>query len=148
MIALAALVAELVSHFDEVHDDDDPRDHLAYAKVAERTGDQARARSFASAAASGGGEAACTVEACLLSARMARRGGEVDGEERALLAALEAADADELRAAVRLALAKFYEHRRKDLVRALEHAGQTSLAEGNEAAQRRVSRLERRLGRL
>lgn len=147
LIALAALVSKLVSHFDEVHGGDDPRDHLAYAKVAERTGDQARARSFASAAANGGGEAACTVEACMLNARMARKGGEVDDEERALLAAMAAADADELRAAVRLALAKFYEHRRKDLSRALEFAGGTALAEGDEAAERRMGRLERRLGR-
>jgi len=147
LIALAALVAELVSHFDEVHGGDDPRDHLAYAKVAERTGDQARARSFASAAANGGGEAACTVEACMLNARMARKGGEVDDEERALVAALDAANTDSLRAAVRLALAKFYEHRRKDLSKALEHAVETAPAEGDAAAQRRVSRLERRLDR-
>jgi len=145
LIALAALVAKLVNHFDEVHGGDDPRDHLAYARVAERTGDRQRARSFASAAARGGGESACTVEACMLSARMARREGEVDDEESALLAALDAADAENLKAAVRLALAKFYEHRRKDLARALEHAAETALAEGAESQERRRSRLERRL---
>ena len=147
LIALAALVGELVSHFDEVHGADDPRDHLAYAKVAARTGDDARARSFATAAASGGGEAACTVEACLLTAQVARRGGAFDEEERALLRALEAANANGLRAAVRLALAKFYEHRRKDLARALEHAAETALAEGEERSEHRRSRLERRLSR-
>ena len=147
LIALAALVAKLVSHFDEVHGSDDPRDHLAYAKVAERTGDAARARSFASAAANGGGEAACTVEACMLNARMARRGGAVDDEEQALLAALDAANTDLLCAAVRLALAKFYEHRRKDLQRALEHAVGTAFAEGDDAAERRVRRLQRRIDR-
>jgi uncharacterized protein YprB with RNaseH-like and TPR domain len=148
LIALAALVATLVSHFDEVHGSDDPRDHLAYAKLAERTGDHARARSFAAAAVNGGGEAACTVEACLLEARVARRSGDVDDEERALLAALEVAERGELRAGVRLALAKFYEHRRKDLPRALEHAGETALAEGADATARRVARLQRRLGRV
>ena len=66
------------------------RDHLAYAKVAERTGDRARARSFADAAARGGGEPVCTVEACMLNARMARRVGDVDDEERALSEALRA----------------------------------------------------------
>ena len=146
LIALAALLAELVSHFDEVHGNDDPRDHLAYAKVAERTGDRARARSFADAAAQGGGESACTVEACLLSARMARRGGDVDEEERALLGALRAADDELLVSVVRLSLAKLYEHRRKDLDRALEHAKGTALAEGEEAAGRRLARLQRRLG--
>jgi len=147
LIALAGLVAKLVHHFDEVQGGDDPRDHLAYAKVAERTGDACRARSFASAAARGGGQPSCTVEACLLNARIARRDGSVDDEERALLDAMAAADSDELRAAVCLALAKFYEHRRKDLARALEHATQTSLAEGDEGRERRVSRLERRLAR-
>lgn len=147
LIALAALVAELVAHFDEVHGEDDPRDHLAYARVAERTGDPGRARSFARAAAEGGGEAACTVEACLLTARMARRGGDVDDEERALIDALQAADEDELRAIVQLALSKHYEHRRKDLALALEHAAGTALAEGDEATERRMGRLERRLAR-
>jgi uncharacterized protein YprB with RNaseH-like and TPR domain len=147
LIALAALVAKLVHHFDEVQGCDDPRDHLAYAKVAERTGDASRARSFARAAARGGGRSACTVEACLLSARVARRDGAVDDEERALRDALSAADSDELRAAVCLALAKFYEHRRKDLARALEHATETALAEGDEGRARRVTRLEARLAR-
>jgi uncharacterized protein YprB with RNaseH-like and TPR domain len=147
VIALAALVATLVSHFDEVHGADDPRDHLAYAKVAERAGDRARAKSFARAAAQGGGEPACTVEAWMLHARLARRAGNVEEEEIALLAALRAADDDELRAAVQLALAKLYEHRRPDLQRALEHAVGTALVEGAEAAERRVARLGRRLSR-
>jgi len=147
LIALAALVAELVSHFDEVHGGDDPRDHLAYARVAERTGDQRRARSFASAAARGGGDSACTVEACMLSARMARRDGDIDEEEGALLRALTAADDELLRGVVELELAKLYEHRRKDLQCALTHAAGTAPAEGKEASERRVARLMRRLGK-
>ncbi len=147
LIALAALIAELVSHFEEVHGNDDPRDHLAYARVAERTGDRRRAHSFARAAADGGGETACTVEAFLLTARIARRSGDTDEEERSLLAALRAADDDELRATVQLTLSKHYEHRRKDLSRALEHAAGAALAEGEEATERRVARLERRLAR-
>ena len=147
LIALAALVAKLVSHFDDVHAEDDPRDHLAYAKVAERTGDRQRAVSFAEAAAAGGGDADCTVEAWMLAARVARRAGSTDEEERALLEALQAADADEVGAAVRLALAKHYEHRRKDPRQALEHATLTEMAEGQEAAERRVARLRRRLER-
>jgi hypothetical protein len=81
----------------------------------------------------------------MINARMARRIGDADDEERALLDALRAADDEELRAVVQLALAKHYEHRRKDLARALEFAGGTSLAEGEEAAERRVARLERRM---
>jgi len=83
----------------------------------------------------------------MLNARMARRVGDVDDEERALLEALRAADDEDLRAAVQLALSKLYEHRRKDLARALEHAAGTNLAEGEDAAERRVARLERRLAR-
>jgi hypothetical protein len=147
LIALAALIGKLVGHFDQVHGGDDPLDHLAYAKVAERAGDWGRARSFADAAAQGGGQSACTVEACMLNARMARRGGEIDDEERALLQALQAADYEELRATVQLALAKHYEHRRKDLAQALTHAAGTILAEGRNGAERRVTRLERRLSR-
>lgn len=147
LIALAALASKLVEHFEEVHGADDPRDHLAYAKVAERTGDANRARSFARAAANGGGDARCTVEASLLRARMARRDGDVDEEERALLEALAAADEELLRAVTSLALAKFYEHRRKDLHRALGHAASTALAEGAEACERRIARLTRRVAR-
>ena len=83
----------------------------------------------------------------MLNARMARRVGNVDDEERALLDALRAADDEEKRAAVQLALTKHYEHRRKDLSRALEHAAGTFLAEGEDAAERRVARLQRRLAR-
>ncbi|MFZ1865642.1 MAG: ribonuclease H-like domain-containing protein [Polyangiales bacterium] len=147
LIALAALIAELVNHFDEVHRGDDPRDHLAYARVAERTGDDLRARSFASAAARGGGGSVCTVEAHMLSARIARREGDLEGEERALLQALSEADDDALRGAVELVLAKHYEHRRKDLHRALTHAAGTAPVEGEDASQRRVARLMRRLAR-
>lgn len=147
LIALAALIAELVSHFDEVHGGDDPRDHLAYARVAERAGDPFRARSFASAAALGGGGADCTVDACLLGARIARREGDIEEEERALLQALDAADDEMRRSLVELTLAKLYEHRRKDWRRALAHAANTALVEGEEASQRRVARLIRRIDR-
>ncbi|MGD8317696.1 MAG: ribonuclease H-like domain-containing protein [Myxococcales bacterium] len=147
LIALAALIAQLVSHFDEVHAADDPRDHLAYARVAERVGDRSRARSFATAAAGGGGSSTCTVEAWMLSARIARREGDVEGEERALLKALNAADDDVLRATVELALAKLYEHRRKDVRRALIHAAGTAAIEGDAASHKRVTRLTQRLTR-
>ncbi len=145
LIALAALLAKLVQHFDDVHGHDDPRDHLAYARVAERTGDQSRALSFARAAAEGGGDAGCTVEAWMLSARMARRSGDPDAEESALLEALRAADEDTVVASVKLALSKLYEHRKKDLPRAIEFAVHTGLAEGEDASERRLMRLRRRL---
>ena len=83
----------------------------------------------------------------MLSARIARREGDLEGEERALLQALSEADDDALRGAVELVLAKHYEHRRKDLHRALAHAAGTAPVEGDDASQRRVARLMRRLAR-
>lgn len=83
----------------------------------------------------------------MLNARIARRSGDVDEEERALCNAIQAAADDELRAAVQLELAKLYEHRRKDYRRALEHAAGTSAAEGRDATERRMTRLRRRLTR-
>lgn len=147
LIALAALLARLGGHFEELQEADDPRDHLAYAKVAERAGNGGRAHVFAQAAAQGGADSSCTVEALMLQARLARKDGHVDLEERALVEALEAAEDPSLAAAVRLALAKLYEHRLKDLSRALEHAPHTWPAEPEDATHHRVERLQKRLAK-
>ena len=146
LIALAALLGRLGQHFDDVRGGDDPRDHLAYAKVAERAGDPRRARSFANAVLNGNAKA-CGVEAGLLTARLARRGGRLDEEERALQQALTLAQDQWQEASVHLALAKLYEHRRKDLKKALEHARHTYPVEDPNARQRRRDRLNRRLDR-
>ncbi len=147
LIALAALLGKLAAHFEEVRAADDPRDHLAYAKVAERAGDRRRAREFAQAAAKGGAGADCTVDALMLQARLARRDAELEAEERALVGALAVADGGASSAGVRLALAKLYEHRIKDFTRALEHAPHTCPAEPEDATHHRVQRLERRIAR-
>ena len=83
----------------------------------------------------------------MLSARIARREGDLEGEEHALLQALDEANDGTLRGAVELALAKHYEHRRKDLQRALAHAAGTAPVEGEDGSRRRVARLMRRLAR-
>lgn len=144
LIALAALLHRLCERFEEVQGRDDPRDHLSYAELAERAGDGARARKFAEAAAQGGGDAACTARAWMLSARLARRRGDTDTQQHALTQALEATEDELDRAEAHLGLAKLYEHQRKDPARALEHARHTELAEGPEAHRRRTQRLQRR----
>jgi uncharacterized protein YprB with RNaseH-like and TPR domain len=148
LVALAAVLARLTHHFAELATDDDPRDHLGYAKVAARAKDHARALEFARAAAEGGGDRAVTVEAYLLAARVARRTKEVDAEEEALLRAVEAASVhavEALAAEAHLALAKLYEHKKKNLERALAHAAQTVPAETEDESRHRVARLAARL---
>lgn len=145
LIALAALLPALVAQLSEVRPQDDPRDHLGCAEVARRAGDEDRALAFARAAADGGGDQECTLRALMLAARLARRRGDVDAEERALTRALDATDGRG--GEVHLALAKLYEHRRRDPGRALGHAAHTRLVEEPEAHGRRLGRLLRRLER-
>jgi uncharacterized protein YprB with RNaseH-like and TPR domain len=150
LVALAAIMAEVATRFATLHEDDDPRDHLGFARVAERADDEDRALSFARAAADGGGDESVTVDALVLAARLCRRRKDVGGEEQALLAAVgpAASTSDEALATVHLLLSKHYEHRQKDAARALEHARLTAAAELEEAHARRVSRLEARVDRL
>lgn len=154
LIALAALLAELVGRFAGLSAEEDPRDKLACARVAERAGDGGMARALASAAVLTHAEGPNAAEAWLLHARVARREGDVDREEQALLAAAAAMGdptpggsepaASLTRAHVHLALAKLYERSRKDPQRALPHARQTVPAEDEEQAARRLARLARR----
>lgn len=155
LIALAALLAELVGQFAGLGADEDPRDKLACARVAERAGDGGLARALASAAVSTDGCGTNAAEAWLLHARVARREGDVDREEQALLAALSALEAPTsgggdpstplTLAHVHLALAKLYERKRKDPARALPHARSTVPAEDEDQAARRLARLTRRV---
>jgi len=137
LVALAAFLGEIVRHYQDVVREDDPLDHLSYAQVAERAKDPERARQFALAAAAGGGDTDCTVDAFLLAARVARRIKDVAAEHAALTGALEHAPADPR---VHLELAKHHEHRAKDLIAALHHARVLD-------DEHRIARLERRIGR-
>ncbi|MBK7776472.1 MAG: ribonuclease H-like domain-containing protein [Sandaracinaceae bacterium] len=154
LIALAALLAELVGQFAGLGAEEDPRDKLACARVAERAGDGGLARALASAAVLTHGQGANAAEAWLLHARVARREGDVDREEQALLSAVlslegspdGAGQATPLtHAHVHLALAKLYERKRKDPERALPHARLTVPAEDEDQAARRLARLTRRV---
>ncbi len=154
LVALAALLAHAGGGFDSPRPRDDPRDHLGYALVSERARDPERATRFAWAAALGGGDRECALTACLLAARLARRRGDADDEERALREAFRTVERasgpldGELLARVHLELSKHYEHRRKDPEQALHHARLASGAEAPELHERRLGRLALRLSRL
>ena len=147
LIALAAILGKLGKHFDSVQRADDPRDHLAYARLASRAGDRERALCFATAAVEGTGSDNLAVDALLLTAKLARQQGDCTAEARSLHRALDAGPDDEVAAVVHLALAKLYEHKLKDYQRALEHARHAVEAEGDEGNQKRLGRIERKAAR-
>lgn len=148
LISLAAVVGRLGLRYETLEPSDDPEDHLGYANVARRAGEEERAIMFARAAFSGGGDDAVKIDAGMLLARLLRRRGDAEGQERTLRDALEAAGWAGGRAApVHLALAKLYEHSIKDLKRALRHAELATGAEPDEQNQRRLERIQARIDR-
>jgi tetratricopeptide (TPR) repeat protein len=145
LVALAAIVAELCRHFERVVERDDPRDHLAYAKLAFRARDGERAVSFARAAIEGGGGRELERDAETLSARVAQRRGDVAAAVSAWQRVLELSR-DEISAAqAHFALAKLYEHGLRDFAAARQHARFTLAVEGELGHGRRLGRLQRRL---
>lgn len=144
LIALAAVLVALVDRFDEVRAHDDPREHLSLAHLARRADDGARATQFAQAASEGGMPEVAS-EAYALLARLAKAKGDDQAATTALRAALvHCANDGAEEAALHLALAKLYEHRLKDYARALEHAEKAAALEGDEASQKRLTRLRKR----
>ncbi len=149
LIALAAVLARLSAHFETLRPEDDPRDHLAYARLAVRCGDEPRAARFAEAAARGGGDPDVTVDGWLLCAWLARRRRDQPAERDALEAALREAlaVAPDRAPEVHLALAKLCEHRLRRFADALHHAEHARAAEEADGHERRLARLRRRLAR-
>lgn len=148
LVALAAILSRLCGHFAEVASQDDPRDHLAYARVAFRANDCDRADMFAEAAFRGSESTEFAVEALALLAAVARRRGDQGAVESAWQRALVAAGTGRAAARVHLALAKLYERHFKDPRTAHQHARFTLDEEGAVAHGRRLGRLRKRLERL
>jgi uncharacterized protein YprB with RNaseH-like and TPR domain len=162
VVALAALLWRLCAHFASVRAEDDPLDHLAYAKLALRGNDLARARAFAEAVLSGtapalgggalsgrGRDAAqLRLEAQALRARAARRSGDAQSAALAWHEALADARCERSAGEVHLALSRLYERELRDPARAHSHARFTLPAEGPEAHGRRLCRLQRKLTRM
>jgi uncharacterized protein YprB with RNaseH-like and TPR domain len=147
LIALAAVLSALHDRFAAVRVEDDPRDQLSLAHVALRARDLARAHAFACAAAEGGGTPELTAQAFALLAKLARLRGDDAAAAEALCSAIAAVQTSGLGptiAALHLTLSKLYEHRLRDLGRALEHAHAAAAAEEPEASARRIARLVRR----
>ncbi len=143
LVAMPALLGHLAAQLDGTARDTDARDHLACARVYARADDDEGVARFAARALDAGqGEDAC--HALVLAARQARRRGDFEDEARWLVAALERAHDDVMRACVHLELAKHFEHRRKDTHAAIAHARAACEAEGEDASRRRLARLEAR----
>jgi uncharacterized protein len=148
VVALAALLWRLCAHFASVRSEDDPLDHLAYARLALRGNDLARAQAFADAVVAGGGPADLGLHAQSLRGLIARRRGDSHGAELAWQQALAHAGCELSAGRVHLALARLYEHQLRDLSRAHSHARFTLPAEGPEQHGRRLGRLRRKLERM
>ena len=148
LVALAALQGELAARYREVRIEDDPTDQWSRARVAFRARSFERALSFAQAAIDGGAASTVAGRAALLAAEVHRKHARYEAATEVLEASLGDLTPQSLEMAqVRLALAKLWEHRLKDLKRAFYHAQATELAEGQEGSERRQSRLRRRLAR-
>ena len=145
LIALAAIRGKGSHHFEAVQGGDDPRDHLAYAKLAVRVRDGVRARNFAEAVLCGGAEPSLRLDAWALLGALEGRAGDYAAAEAALHQGLLAARDEREAAPFHFALAKLYEHRLRDLAQAYRHARWTAGAEGPHSQGRRLGRLRRRL---
>jgi uncharacterized protein YprB with RNaseH-like and TPR domain len=145
LIALAAIAGKVIRHFEAVQCSDDPRDHLAFARVASRASNRERALTFARAAVEGSGSDNVTVDALLLTAKLSRQSGDFAGSAGALNEALAASPDEQAAAFIHLSLAKLYEHRLRDLDLARHHARFSAEAEGDERNEKRLARIERKM---
>ncbi|MEQ8456960.1 MAG: ribonuclease H-like domain-containing protein [Sandaracinaceae bacterium] len=148
VVALAAILVNLVERYEELRPEHDPEDRLGVAQVAVRAADPERAMRWAESAAEAGGPDDVTADALWLASELCRKRGDDEGRRALLHRALEAGGVDPRRSArAHLALSKLYEHRLKDFERALVHARATEREEGDESRDRRVARVLRKLER-
>ncbi len=143
VVALAALVTALAERWEGTRPDHTPEDRLSVARIAYRYGDHPRALARARDAADAGGSEELTTRALVLGAKAAQKTEARSAEEAFLLEALAHAEGDAT-AAIRLSLAKLYEHRLRDLDRALEEVQLLEAIVGEEAMATRRARLERK----
>lgn len=143
LLALAALGAVLERIYRDPTAVEHAADHLGLATAALAAGEREAADRHLSQAweTASGDERRIALH---MAARQAARQAEHLRARDLWLRILEA-EPDESHA--HLALAKHFEHREKDLERALTHARRAAEAEGQEAAIHRASRIERKKGR-
>ncbi len=147
LIALAAMLGKLGQHFESGGAGADPRDNLAFAKVALRASDAARALEFARSALEASEEGPLKVSALTLLGDVHRRFGDGRAAALALEAAVAEAGSGPAAALLHFALAKLYEHGLGELAQAYRHAQHSEAVEGPLAHGRRLGRLRRRLER-
>ncbi len=146
LVALPALLGEILRRFRGEHARQDARDQLGFARVAARAAEPVRALALAHAAIASDVRGELAARALFFAGELELRRGDCAAAIAAYERALTLSDGAE-RARVHLALAKLYEHRTKEPERALAHAKHTAPCEGATASQRRVARLLRRLAR-
>lgn len=146
VVSLAAILTVLVERYADLHQEEDPRDQLARAKVGLRSGDVERAKIFAQVAVTSGASFPEVIhEASLLLAKLHVRNKDYSAAEKTLYRGLELLPDGLFASELHLELAKLYEHRFKYLHDALRQAKKTDLAEGIPAQQKRMTRLERKI---
>ncbi|HEY2735243.1 MAG TPA: ribonuclease H-like domain-containing protein [Polyangiales bacterium] len=164
LIALAALLGALITRCEQVEALEHAGDALAFGKLALRARDPAHALRCARAALiasgaheslsvpSGAGESLSLKaerdlarRALLFASEIEKKRGDSGRAATLLEHALTHTSDLPLRAAIHVALAKLYEHDRRELAAAFRHALQTEAIEGPHAHGRRLGRLHRRI---
>ncbi|HEX7480574.1 MAG TPA: ribonuclease H-like domain-containing protein [Polyangiales bacterium] len=147
LIALAAMLGKLGQHFESSGADADPRDNLAFARLALRASDAQRALSFARAALEASGQGGLKLSALTLLGQVHRRFGDCRAAAEVLEQAVPLASSCNEADLLHFALAKLYEHELGELALAYRHALHSEAAEGPLSHGRRLGRLRRRLER-
>lgn len=144
LISLAALLGDLSLRFQCDPTVECASDQLGLARTAFRARDLDAAKALARRATGGAGETAR--QAHHLAALLAKREKEWARARDHLLQALNHPGQTPSDAAISLELAKLYEHKLRDLPSALDWARRGSTAEDEAAHQKRIRRLNRKLG--
>ncbi len=145
LIALAAMLGKLSAHFECADKNADARDSLAFARLAMRASETARAFDFVKAALEGEGTSTLKASALALLGDLHRRQGDAQAAAAVLEEGLLLITDASASAQAHFVLAKLYEHELSELALANRHALHTELAEGPVAHGRRLGRLRRRL---
>lgn len=149
MPALVGWLTEVYTCLDRPHGEKQPSqsrplDWIGVARVAERIGDDKRAKKYAEAAVSAGRSRAAEAEGRIILAHYCHRNGEYELEVTHLEKAL-ALGVDSFHSYLNLRLAITHEHRLKRFDDALRHAVHTVGEEGYLASQKRERRLRSRI---
>ena len=147
LVALPALLGEILRRFCGEHGCQDARDQLGFARVAARGSASERAIALAHGAVEADVRGELSATAYYLVGELKQRRGELQDAIAAFERALEASITHTDAARAHLALAKLHEHKTKQYDQALRHARNTAPCEGEEACARRAARLADRIDR-